>query len=508
MNVGDADLSGAQTWLCGLPYSARLCDISDYLCIDDTRLSDIRRALQESQNLIRTLDDGNDDERYIAKATLYRWFVGLNIRLTRVGVHALSERQLLSKMNSLRLDGTWSHPPPEYIGLGESCGLVGHLEGQDRYSFPISTVMSFLSPIITEAAERYLLDTPHDAGVRGRAEQLITEQLRTSLENLFDSREQYVMVRRHGILGCEAMTLEEIGQRLGCTRERIRQIQVKCRKRIQQHRFRSRLALLLVIYTVSREGSLLLSSSRIQPEIEFICECLGVPLWSFPSMGVRIIGEGIDSISLPDDLWSDIVNLNANLKRFISLLPLQLTKADVEEIAARYVPIVIRRLTKSQKGYLALREIGRPAHFSEIADMYAEMFPGECAKEHAIHAVLLRGEHGVVWIGSKGMFALEEWGYERPKSSLMDTIVQIVADRYRETGNPVPVIVIRAEIGRHRRVVNPASIVVGSYCNPKLRRVGDSCFVPREETDVEAEDVSDDELDRALREFEQKTGGR
>jgi len=504
MNVDRVDLSGAGAWLYGLPYSFRLCDISDRLCGDDTGSSGRQLALYEPEGLICTRDDESNDERYIAKETLYRWFVRLNVRLAKIGVHALTERQLLSKMNGLRVDGGWSHPPPEYIGFGEHYGLVGYLQCQNRYNFPMATVLSLLSPVSIQAAEGYMLDTSYHEGKVGVSEQAIGGELRVVLDKLCTNRERFVLFRRHGILGYEPMTLEEIGQSVGVTRERIRQIEARWWRVSQQHKYRRRIAPLLMMYVVNRGGSLLISSSSMQREIEFICKCLGIPLWSFPSVDVRMIGNGVDSIRLPDDLWTDLVNLKGNLERFISSLPLQLTQANVEEIAAQFMPIVLRRLTRTQKVCLALKEIGRPAHFSEIADMYAEMFPGECGKDHNIHAALLRGEHGVVWIGSKGMFALEEWGYERPKSSLMDTIAQIVADRYRDTGRPVPLIVIQAEIGRHRRVVSSASIMVGSYCNPGLRHVGDSCFLPRDEADTEAEEVSDDELDRVLTEFQRK----
>jgi len=502
--VKGVDLSGAGAWLCELPYSFRLCDISDRLCVDDVGSLGKQLALYEPEELICTRDDESNDERYIAKKTLYRWFVRLNVRLAKIRVHALTEQQLLSKMNGLRMDGGWSHPPPEYIGFGESYGLVGYLQGPKRYNFPMSTVLSLLSPVIIQAAEGYLLDTPYHEGMIAVSEQSIAGELRVVLDKLCTNRERFVVFRRHGILGYESMTLEEIGQSVGRTRERIRQIEARWWRHSQQHRHRRRLAPLLMMHIVNRRGSLLVSSSSIQREIEFICKCLGIPLWSFPSVDVRMIGEGVDSIRLPADLWTDLVNLKDNLERFISLLPLQLTQSDVEEIAARFLPIVLRRLTRTQKACLALKEIGRPAHFSEVADMYAEMFPSECGKDHNIHAALLRGEHGIVWIGSKGTFALEEWGYERPKSNLMDTIAQIVVDRYWDTGRPVPLIVIQAEIGRHRRVVNSASIMVGSYCNPRLRHVGDSCFLPRDEADMGAEEVSDDELDRVLREFQRK----
>ena len=131
------------------------------------------------------------------------------------------------------------------------------------------------------------------------------------------------------------------------------------------------------------------------------------------------------------------------------------------------------------------------------------MFPEECPTEHSIHAVLLHEQYGMVWIGSRGMFALEEWGYERPRSTLMDTIASIVEEKYQNTGSPVPFIVIQAEIGKYRRYVNPNGLFMASYLNPRLKNVDDFCFIPQEEANEEKE-VPDDELDRILRNFESK----
>ena len=218
------------------------------------------------------------------------------------------------------------------------------------------------------------------------------------------------------------------------------------------------------------------------------------------------IGDVSNSINLPDNVWRDLSNIETNVKDFLSALPLQLIQEDVEEIANMLIPIIFKRLSKRQKVYLALKQIGGPAHFSEITDMYMHMFPGEYTTEHSVHAALLYEKYGVVWIGSKGMFALEEWGYERPTSSLMDTIAQIVEEKYQSTGSPVPFVVIQAEIGKHRKFVNPNSLILASYCNPRLRNVDDFGFLPREEADDE-EKVADDELDRTLREFEKQADG-
>jgi hypothetical protein len=114
----------------------------------------------------------------------------------------------------------------------------------------------------------------------------------------------------------------------------------------------------------------------------------------------------------------------------------------------------------------------------------------------------------VVWIGIRSTFALKEWGYEHPSKSLFDSVTEIVEERYKETAQPVPFGVIVAEMGKSRQIVNPSSLTIAAHCNPSLRRVGKESFVPKEPTEEIREEVSAEELDRILREFEKDSDER
>ena len=60
---------------------------------------------------------------------------------------------------------------------------------------------------------------------------LRSEALRHALASL-PQREREVVVMRYGLTGAEPQTLEEIGRRLGLTRERVRQIELESLRRL------------------------------------------------------------------------------------------------------------------------------------------------------------------------------------------------------------------------------------------------------------------------------------
>jgi hypothetical protein len=162
--------------------------------------------------------------------------------------------------------------------------------------------------------------------------------------------------------------------------------------------------------------------------------------------------------------------------------------------------------SRRDRVHLTLTCIGKPAHYSRVAEIYNDVFPDFPMSEHDVHITLGRMEdRGVVWIGIKGTFALKEWGYEKPTKGLFETVAEIVRKRYAVTRRPVPFSFMSSEITKYRRVVNPNSVLIAAHCNPALKPVGEDAFVPREADQKEDEqDLQAEELDRILRRFEKQ----
>jgi RNA polymerase primary sigma factor len=101
--------------------------------------------------------------------------------------------------------------------------------------------MSLETPIGAEE-NSYLGDFIEDESVVGpvdaASKQLLKEQMQDILDSLSE-RERKVLEMRFGLLDGQGHTLEEVGQKFGVTRERIRQIEAKALRKLR-HPIRSR----------------------------------------------------------------------------------------------------------------------------------------------------------------------------------------------------------------------------------------------------------------------------
>lgn len=70
---------------------------------------------------------------------------------------------------------------------------------------------------------------PEEAALRAEAQPSLARALA-----LLDEREREVLAARYGLEGHATETLEAIGQRLGCTRERVRQIEAKALAKLRE----------------------------------------------------------------------------------------------------------------------------------------------------------------------------------------------------------------------------------------------------------------------------------
>lgn len=97
-----------------------------------------------------------------------------------------------------------------------------------KYWLEVSQRPTSLDVPLGEDGRESFGDTISDAGAKSPFDDLndqqLLEEMRVHLTELED-REQIILKRRFGLEGVETESLEEVGKRLGITRERVRQLQ-------------------------------------------------------------------------------------------------------------------------------------------------------------------------------------------------------------------------------------------------------------------------------------------
>lgn len=119
----------------------------------------------------------------------------------------------------------------------------------------------------------------------------------------------------------------------------------------------------------------------------------------------------------------------------------------------------------------ALRSLGRPAHFTEIAAKYRELFSEDAERtDNSIHAFFDRFPETFVLVGS-GIFALTEWGYD-PRINSVPTLVEHILKQSRR---PLHVDeVIEQAIKRYLWKTNSISAQLST--NPRICPFGNGFF--------------------------------
>jgi len=152
-------------------------------------------------------------------------------RTIRIPVHMVETINKLIRVSRQLLQELGREPAPEEIA-----NEMGISEDKVREIMKIAQEPVSLETPIGEEEDSHLGDFIEDHDARAPAEEasftLLREQLDEVLETLTD-REQKVLRLRFGLDDGRARTLEEVGQKFGVTRERIRQIEAKTLRKLR-----------------------------------------------------------------------------------------------------------------------------------------------------------------------------------------------------------------------------------------------------------------------------------
>ena len=428
-------------------------------------------CLKNDPRFVQLAESCLDDETiFISELVLFRWWFSLNARMSlpHINKTVLTEPELFGHLNLLAGTRGSEGSHKKTIEYGEKFGFVTYNSLSSSYVFPLTHLFSYIrrrSDLIIDA----LYDEMNSVEKR---DALLQESL-SNLLKILSPREGEIVRLRFGMeLNGSPRTLEEIGKKFNLTRERIRQIEKSAVSRIPANLF----VKAFLAKFIRKSGRLLIETTPGNtPYMEFASLLLGIPYKLLPGKQVLFLGlqETIEPKQFLPYITNDPISLLKAIQDKFAFLPME----DLNNLEQIIRHQILEKAQNNERIYIALKQIGQPAHYGDIADTHNELFPEKEMSYKNVHATLSFcsdpkvKKHGIVWVGMKGTYALKEWGYSKPEMDLFETVNIVVNRLYKETGKPVSYNSILAEIGNYRKIVNPNSVAMVTTTSQKLRKV-------------------------------------
>lgn len=316
-------------------------------------------------------------------------------------------------------------------------------------------------------------------------------------------REREIISRRFGLFDRKE-TLEQIGELLGITRERVRQLEKAVVARLKAdakahklpHIESAQSALIVTLERVGKAARVTALGAELtdtntkidQSRIAFLA-ALSPQLVVIDENDLYFQSVGIADAHTEKQFKELVVSIVAAIKKIgeptdIKTVADKLKIADAQHVAAlastskslatlngRWGLVkwpMVNPKNIRDKIYVILKETGKHMHFNEIAEAIKESsFKRKDVTTQAIHNELIKDKRFVL-IG-RGIYALKEWGYEK------GTVADIIAEVLKKANEPLH----RDEIVKRvlkSRYVKETTILLNLQGKSQFKRVAKATY--------------------------------